>query len=130
MRFWQESGKDGVPLDPDWDALLRMTAMGTLKVVTIRFEERLVGFILNVVMPTLFYKSTIHGTTIAVWIEPAYRIGWFPIRLLRQNVEYLKGWGCRRLFIAADVGYKEGRMASIFRRIGYELHETTYKMVT
>src|ERR1700752_360454 len=49
VRFWKESGKDGIPLDPDWDALLRMTATGTLKIVTVRFEGRLVGFLLNVV---------------------------------------------------------------------------------
>ena len=130
VRFWKESGKHDVPLDPDWEALLRLTALGFLRIVTVRNGDILVGFILNVVnQPHLMYRSTPHGTTIAYWLSPEFRAGWFPIKLFRRNVELLREWGCRRIFIAADSGYKDGRMGHVFERLGYKPHETTYAMV-
>lgn len=140
MRFWEESGKDGIPLDPDWDGLLRMAAFGTLRVVTVRHEgtlsredgrERpgaLVGFMLNTIGPPLFYKGTLHGSTIAYWLEPACRLGWFPVKLFRKNLALLKEWGCVRVFIAADAGFKDGRMGKVFERLGYHVHETHYAL--
>ena len=129
VRFHAEQGKDGIELDPDWDALLGMTAQGRLRVVTVRDEGVLVGFMLNVIGPALFYKGTLHGSTVAYWLDSIYRTGWFPVKLFRRNLELLKEWGCKRVFIAADIGFKDGRMGKVFERIGYTLHETHYKAV-
>jgi GNAT superfamily N-acetyltransferase len=130
VRFWQESGKHDVPLDPDWEALLRLTALGFLRVVTVRDKDMLVGFILNVVgQPHLMYRSTPHGTTLAYWLSPEFRRGWFPVKLFRQNLDLLREWGCRRVFIAADAGYKNGRMGRVFERLGYRILETSYAAV-
>lgn len=125
VRFHAEQGR-GIELDPDWDALLRMTAAGCLRVVTVRQDGVLVGFMLNTIGPPLFYKGTLHGSTIAYWLEPALRAGWFPIKMFRYNLGLMKEWGVRRAFIAADAGFKGGRMGTVFRRLGYELHETHY----
>ena len=128
VRFHAEQGR-GIELDPDWDALLMMTAAGRLRVVTVRDEGVLVGFMLNTVGPPLFYKSTLHGSTIAYWLDPIYRVGWFPVRLFRRTMELLREWGVKRAFIAADAGFKDGRMGRVFERIGYELHETHYAVL-
>lgn len=118
-----------MPLDPDWEALLRMAALGVLRVVTIRDAGILVGFMLNTIGPPLFYKGTLHGSTIAYWLDPVYRVGWFPVKLFRRNLEFLKQWGCKRVFIAADAGFRDGRMGLVFRRLGYRVHETHYARV-
>lgn len=128
VRFHAEQGR-GIELDPDWDALLQMTAMGRLRVVTVREGGTLVGFMLNTVGSALFYKSTLHGSTIAYWLDPALRAGWFPIRMFRYNLDLMRQWGVKRAFIAADAGFKDGRMGAVFRRLGYELHETHYAKV-
>ena len=128
VRFHAEQGKDGIELDPDWDQLLRMTAAGVLRVVTVRDEGTLVGFMLNVVNRPLFYGA-LHGSTIAYWLDPVYRAGWFPVKLFRRNLDFLKEWGCVRVFIAADTGYKDGRMGRVFERLGYHVHETHYAKV-
>lgn len=129
VRFHVEQGKHDIELDPDWDQLLRMTATGMLRVVTVRDEGTLVGFLLNTLGPALFYKSTLHASTIAYWLDPVYRAGWFPVKVFRRNLELLREWGVKRAFIAVDASYKNGRMGMVFRRLGYELHETHYSMV-
>lgn len=129
VRFHQEQGKDGVELDPDWDALLRMTVQGGLRIVTVRQDGVLVGFILNTVGAPLFYRGTLHASTIAYWLDPALRSGWFPIKLMRRNVELLREWGVKRAFIAVDVRFKDGRMGKVFERLGYHIHETHYAQV-
>jgi hypothetical protein len=129
VRFHKEQGKHDVELDPDWDALLRMTATGVLRVVTVRDEGVLVGFLLNTIGPALFYKSTMHGSTIAYWLDPVYRTGWFPVKVFRRNLELLREWGVKRTFIAADAGFKDGRMGRVFERLGYDLHELHYSQV-
>jgi GNAT superfamily N-acetyltransferase len=126
VRFWKENGRDGVPLDPDWVSLLRMTAAGLLRVVTARQDGALVGFILNIVGPHLMYHGTCHGTTIDYWLDPICRAGWFPVKFLRRNVELLREWGAKRAFIAADAGYKDGRAGKLFERLGYAKHEVHY----
>jgi hypothetical protein len=129
VRFHAEQGKHGIELDPDWDQLLRMTATGILRVVTVRDAGVLVGFLLNTVGPALFYKSTLHASTIAYWLDPVFRTGWFPVKVFRRNVELLREWGVKRTFIAADAGYRDGRMGKVFERLGYELHELHYSQV-
>lgn len=129
VKFWKESGRKEISLDPDWSGLLRLTAAGSLRVVTIRDAGCMVGFMLNVVQPHPFYKSTLHGTTIAYWLDPLYRSGWFPVKFLRRNIAFLREWGCKRIFIAADLLFQNGRAGALFKRVGYEPHEMHYAMV-
>lgn len=129
VRFWKESGKDGDELAPDWETLLRMSAVGALQVVTVR-DKALLGFLLNLIdRRHLFYTNRVQGSTIAYWLDPALRSGWFPVKLFRRNLEFLRECGVNRAFIAADAGFNAGRAGLIFQRVGYELHETHYKMV-
>src|ERR1700740_565016 len=58
VRYGKEHAK--APVDPDWQGMLRMTAAGTLRVVTARWNGALVGFCFSVVGPHLMYKSTCH----------------------------------------------------------------------
>ena len=129
IRFWKESGKDSVELSPDWETLLRMSALGLLQVVTIRDADVLSGFLLNIIQPRhLFYKMP-HASTVAYWLEPALRVGWFPVKMFRRNLELLRERGVARAFIAADAGYRAGRAGLIFQRVGYEKYETHYRQV-
>lgn len=126
VRFWKESGRDGVPLDPDWASLLRMTSAGILRTVTVRQDGVLVGFILNVVGGHLMYHGTCHGITNAYWLDPLYRTGWFPVKLFRRNLDFLRSWGAKRVFIAADLDFQDGRVGKVFERLGYAKHELAY----
>jgi GNAT superfamily N-acetyltransferase len=126
VRYGKEIDK--APADPDWQGLLRMTAVDMLKLVTARFGGTLVGFCFSNIGRHIMYKSTPHGITFAVWLDPAYRTGWNGYRLLRFNRDFLHEIGCKRLCLATDVG--NPRLGKIYERLGYKLDELSYASMT
>ena len=125
VRYGREFAKiEGVISDPDWQQMFRMAAAGMLRVVTVRDSGVLVGFAFNIVGPHLMYRSVIHGITNAVWLDKAYRVGWFPLKFLRFNRDKLIEWGCKRLCIGHDLTWD--RLGKVYERLGYKLDEILY----
>ena len=110
------------PLDIDWQGLMRLAASGGLVVVTARYHDTVVGICISVLTRPLMYRSTLYGTTIAIWLEPPYRAGLNGYRLARASKQALERRGCQRLFIAAN----QERLARLFERLGYCYSEHSY----
>lgn len=128
VRYGQEFPTiEGVVSDPDWTQMLRMDAMGMLKVLTARDGGALVGFAFSVVGPHMMYRSVKHGITNAVWLDPAYRSGWFPLKFLRANLEMLRDEGCRRVCIGHHALWP--RLGKVYERLGYKFVERLYDQV-
>ncbi len=125
VRYGREFNKvEGVVSDPDWPQLLRLEAAGILRILTVRDRGLLVGFAFSLVGPHLMYRHATHGITNAVWLDPAYRAGWFPLKFLRANMEMLRKAGCKRVCIAHDAATP--RLAKVYERLGYKLDELCY----
>ena len=122
VRYGREINK--APADPDWEGLLRMTAVGMLKLVTARFDGALVGFAFSNIGRHIMYKSTPHGITFAVWLDPAYRTGWNGYRLLRFNRDFLHEIGCKRLCLSTESS--NPRLGKVYERLGYKFDELSY----
>jgi GNAT superfamily N-acetyltransferase len=122
VRYGAELYK--APLDPDWQGLFRMTAVGMLKLITARFDGLLVGFACTNIGQHLMFKSTPHGITFAVWLDPAYRTGGNGYKLLRFNRDFLLGLGCKRLCISTDA--RSPRLGKVYERLGYKFDELSY----
>lgn len=120
VRFGKAHAKSSV--DVDWQGLMRMAASGTLRVVTARHRGLLVGFCLTILSYPLMYKSTLFGSTFAVWLDKSHRFGMNGYRLLRRNKEYLLEWGCQKAYIATDIP----RLGKVYERLGYSLDEYHY----
>lgn len=128
VRFWREA-KRAEELDPDWQALLRMDAFGQLVLLTARADDVLVGFALSALQERHLFYRVKAASTIAYWLDPAFRAGMFAVRMFRRNLELLKERGAQKAYIAADLHYLDGRAGKLFERLGYELHETHYAKV-
>lgn len=120
MRYGVENGKAVV--DPDWQGMMHMAATGQLRMVTARYGDILIGFCLNILSRPLMYKTTIFGTTFAVWLDKPYRWGLNGLKLVRRNKELLLEWGCQRLYIAAE----NPRLGKVYARLGYRFEEAHY----
>ena len=137
-RHWQELGtrKDEIPLDPDWDRYFALAQVGTLRVRTARVDGVLAGYIFNMVGPHLHYRSTLHAEIEMFWLDSAYRgvgvVGmnhWFVMDWFGDNDADLKALGVKRVSVAVKNGYRDGRVAVVFKRLGYTPIETVLSKV-
>lgn len=126
MRHWQELGDPSVPLDPDWDRYLSLEVTGSLCFMTVRHGDVLVGYISTVVGPHLHYRSTLFAEIEMFWLDPVYRGSWFVFGWFRENDAMLQKLGVKRVSVAVKAGYKDGRVGSVFKRLGYRLHENVF----
>lgn len=125
-RHWRELGDPRVPLDPDWDRYFALEVAGSLRMTTARLDGTLAGYISNIVGPHLHYRSTLHAEIEMFYLESAYRGSWFVLQWFRANDLMLHELGVKRVSVAVKSGYRDGRVGSIFRRLGYKTHETVW----
>ena len=131
-QHWRELAldHDAIPLAPDWDRYLGMTATGNLHITTARFGDKLVGYIFNFVGPHMHYATTLHAEMEMFWLDPAYRGGWFAIRLFRTNERHLRKLGVKKIMAATKTHYLAGRVGSILlKRLGFKPFETNWSKV-
>lgn len=130
-RHWEELAlnKDVIPLELDFDRYLDMSATGMLQIVTARSGGALVGYIFNLVGPHLHYKSTLHAELEMFWLDPAFRAGWFPVKMFRFNEEHLKSLGVKRVNANVKIHFMAGRVGKLFERLGYAPTEVSYGKV-
>jgi hypothetical protein len=119
VQHSKEIDDGSFPLDIDWNAYFAMTAAGQLRFLTARLDGTLVGYIANIVRTHLRFKTTLHCFIEAYWLAPAYREGWEAVRMFRENDRLLREWGVRRVFVAVEDRYKDGKAKVLFRRLGY-----------
>lgn len=130
VRHHAEIEPDGFPLEPDWDEWYRSNALGVLRILTVRDDGSLVGYVFNIVRPSLHHKSILHCFVEGFWLDPVHRAGWAPIAIFRENDRLLAEWGVRRTYMTAELVYRDGRARSIFRRLGYKLSSEVWSKVT
>jgi hypothetical protein len=130
-RYQQESGDPDVVIDPDWQTLLRMSALGQVLFVTVRHEKIMVGFALNLFYSHPSHRTVPHVTVNGFYLDPAYRLGSFGYRFAKENLrlieEKLKAYGAplSRIFISAP---DEG-LAKLYERAGCKFLEAIYQKV-
>lgn len=120
-QHWREIAlnQDAVELDPDWDKYLGLEALGILHVLTVRVSGALVGYVFVAVGPHLHYASTKWAVVDMFWLNPVYRFGWTGVRMLIENERHLREIGVKIVHIALKLHFKGGRVAKLFKRLGY-----------
>lgn len=123
-RHYQEIAldKDRVPLDPDWNYYFGIDQLGLLQILTARSEvnNRLAGYIFNVIGSHNHYKSTRFCNTEMFWLHPYFRKGWQPVRMFKENLKGLEVFGVDIATISFKLGFMEGRVGRFLSRLGYE----------
>lgn len=74
-RHWEEVARnqDKIPLAVGWDTYRLMTEAGTCSTVTAREDGRLVGYVINLVAPSLHYMRNVFSVNDAIYLDPACR---------------------------------------------------------
>ncbi len=125
-RHWREMGEQDCPLDPDWSQMYVLEAQGQLRIVTARQGSVLVGYIFNVLGRHPHSRSTLFSRIDNLWLDPAYRGGWFVVRWLKANEAMLDELKIKKRYIGIPNHFMTGRVGNIFRRLGYKSYETVW----
>ncbi len=130
-KHWRELAvhKDVIPLDPNWDLMMQQSISGILYVLTVRDEDRLVGYIFNLVAPHAHYRSTLHGLIDMFWLNPRYRRGWTGVRMFTENERQLRKLGVVRLLVSEKLHWvtqRDRRVRVLFKRLGLKACDVIY----
>ena len=138
-KHWAEIAldRDFVSLDPDWDSYFDLALRGRLHVLTARGKgvvdfplshqsnlslpvNPLRGYVFNLIGGHLHYNSTLFAHTEMFWLDPAYRKGWLPVRMMLENLAGLKERGVEVATINFKLHFKDARVGKLLARLGYE----------
>jgi GNAT superfamily N-acetyltransferase len=131
-RHWDELGRDRdrVPLDFWWEHAAALDTSGILRIMTVRLEGELIGYMLTLVSPHLHYKSTLHANVDAYWLAPEHRKGWAGVAMIRAHEKAMRALGVKRLFIGENLTFKNKRgkqMRGLLRALGYAATDVHFR---
>lgn len=114
-------------LDPAWEIFDRMDELGLVVAVTARRvdNDELVGYIIYLIQPMMHYKNLRLGQEDAHYLKPEYRKGWTAVRMFRIAEGILRSLGVHLTVVHTKM--REGLdRGPVFKRLGYQPHETLY----
>jgi hypothetical protein len=121
---WAEVTGSGPPLDMAWDTFCELDAKGMMRVLTVRNDKELIGYLTFVLYPALHYRTVIIAQDDAFYLKPEFRKGTLGIRLFAEAEKMLKA--------TSNVGRitiheKHKRpMGKILDYLGYSARETIW----
>ena len=130
-KHWKEIAlnQDKVELAPDWDRYFELELIGCLHILTARYSGLLQGYVFNLIGPHLHYASTRWCHTDMFWLDPRCRLGWFPVKMLIENMRGLKEREVRVHNISIKVHFQSDRMTKLMTRLGYKPADIVFQKV-
>lgn len=133
LEHWREIAlnQDDVPLDPDYDKYLNCELAGLLHVLAARAEGQLVGYIICLAGPHLHYASTPWCMVDLIYLQPAFRVGWNGVRLMKRFEAGMVKLGVKVIHIAEKLHFSEThehhrKVGALFEFLGYNPIEQVY----
>ena len=131
VKHWREVAPDQetVPLDVDVRRMVQDERNGRLGVVAARHEGKLVGYVVILMGPHLHHASTQWAHFDGFWLDPAFRKGVAGYRMLRGAVAAARKKGAKVVTTTVPQSFENGRMASLFKRMGFGAPEVMFRKV-
>jgi GNAT superfamily N-acetyltransferase len=121
MEHWRELAlnQDTVPLDPDWDRFYALDVQGILRVLTVRAEGQLVGYVFLLLGPHLHYKSTLWAHCDMFWLDPLYRQGWTGVKMFKALLRGASDMNAKIASVPVKLHFMGGRVIKLLERLGF-----------
>lgn len=122
---WQEiaNDKDKIKLNPWWEAYEEMARNGQLQIVTVRTDEKIVGYHWSIIRPHLHYRDSLTAYTDIYYLHPAYRKGMNGMKLFKFAEACWRKRGVQKAYTASKFKLD---MSRIFERLGWHRAEACY----
>lgn len=107
---------------PNWAEYLSYELTDSIVVVTLRYKGTLVGYCMYLIGAYKHNKNILYADLDAIWISPAFRSGFYAMKMMRLGEEKLKG---KVSFVTATSSKKYPIDPLLLRR-GFEEAEVLY----
>lgn len=114
--------------EPDFNVAMfeALDDVGALQTMTARIQQRIVGYLLSIVGPSLDSPEIMHGTHTAFYVSPDMRgLG---VRLLMRANDALRERGAHEIIMRAGVVGSGPSLGAVYRRLGAEPFGQLYKL--
>lgn len=121
---WQELGLDlDLEIAPDFGKMKQLEEMGMFKVITVREDGRLVGYLLAIVNNHLHYRNSPKMLIVdAYYISPECRSG-TGVKLVRFTEDLAHRLGAIKIYFSCKV-HKDH--TQLFQALGYRLSDFAF----
>lgn len=121
---WQELGLDlDLEIAPDFAKMKQLEDMGMFKVLTVREQGKMVGYLLALINHHLHYRTSPKMLIVdAYYIAPAFRSG-AGAKLIRFTESIARRFGCIKIYFSCKV-HKDH--SSLFTAMGYRLSDYAF----
>ena len=131
---WQEVALDQarVPLAPDWPKYRHLERAGVLRTVGARLGNRLVGYDVFFVQPTMHYSTSLWAVNDVLYLDPDHRRGMAGARLIKESEPLLRSLGVEKVLYHTKLhtqhghGMARGTVGDLLSKLGYKHVENVY----
>jgi GNAT superfamily N-acetyltransferase len=126
-----EHGKEispEVPLGIDWDQYYALDIQGVLRVLTVRVEGSLVGYVFTAFGPPLNHKQEVWAQALMYWLDPLHRQGWTGFKMFKALIRGARDMNAAKLTVASTLGFSDGRVTKLLQRLGLKPTELLHSM--
>jgi len=129
-EHWKELAlnQDTIKLDPNWDKFYALDVQGILRILTVRVEGRLVGYVFLLFGPHLHYASTPWSHSDMFWLDPLYRQGWTGVKLFKALIRGATEMGAKNLTVPVKLHFMNARVIKLLERLGFKQIEVIMAM--
>ena len=131
---WEEVAlnKEAIKLNLWYESYNQLAKNGELHIVTVRDDNRIVGYHWSIIKPHLHYSQSITAFTDVYFLHPEYRKGFNGINLFKFAEKTLKECGVQRIVTASKVNRENNKKLDksiIFKKLGFIKAETVYTKI-
>ena len=122
---YQEIGNDpeNIKLNPDYDTYFELERLGKVHLVTVRYNNKIVGYNLSLLAPLLHFKHILNAHNDAIYVDKEYRKGTVGYRLIKFTMVSLKNLGVDCITIHTKTKQPFDRLCE---KLGMTLVERNY----
>lgn len=111
------------PFEPDWDLYKLFASNNMLRVITVRADSELIGYMVFNVRPHLHYKSCLTAFEDLYYLRPDMRQGRIGIRMFKYAEEVLARIGVQKIIVHTKVHMDNSRLLEY---LGYSLTDKIF----
>lgn len=123
LKNWEDTGIEGIELDPDWEAYDVIYRAGMFGVYTLRRNNKLVGYLGVMARKHPHYRKTTFASNDMFFIDKDHRKGLAGYYLLKYCTEDLEKKGVSVLLFNTTV---EKPYDPLLKRLGFSHLENLY----